>query len=335
MTEQSIEALELRYHSAMPGWCRIIGLKIKAIPECEGGGFAIVQPQAEAICAALAAPAPPNEKELAMLTDAQVKHMVDRFLCWKLPKPWNPDGGISYQRPNYMHPPADHDWPVGTNLFDAIQAEAMVRHMIEGMPSTAPAQAPTQAGECFECGTKLERTIICPKCAVAPASPAPTREGEPSELEQTAVMLETYAPQIFPEVNEQGQKDFGRVVMESAAESIRTHLAALTPSPDAAALRERAEKRIAEYEKYETIAPPSADHRLIRDLLAALKARAPTPPAEAGEGLSDMETWIRKLQCPKCACYGYEVGCGRDCEFRVKDWRAEYKALAAKERTNG
>jgi hypothetical protein len=40
-------------------------------------------------------------------------------------------------------------------------------------------------------------------------------------LEQTAVMLETYAPEIFPNINEQGQKDFGRVMMESAAQAIR------------------------------------------------------------------------------------------------------------------
>lgn len=40
-------------------------------------------------------------------------------------------------------------------------------------------------------------------------------------LEQTAVMLETYAPDIFPEINEKGQKHFGRIMMESAAESIR------------------------------------------------------------------------------------------------------------------
>ena len=40
-------------------------------------------------------------------------------------------------------------------------------------------------------------------------------------LEQTAVMLERWAPDVFPEVNEQGQKHFGRVMMESAAQSIR------------------------------------------------------------------------------------------------------------------
>ena len=40
-------------------------------------------------------------------------------------------------------------------------------------------------------------------------------------LEQTAIMLETYAPEIFPAVDEHGRKDFGRVMMESAAQAIR------------------------------------------------------------------------------------------------------------------
>lgn len=43
-------------------------------------------------------------------------------------------------------------------------------------------------------------------------------------LEQTAIMLETYAPEIFPEVkvtNGVEQKHFGRVMMEAAAITIR------------------------------------------------------------------------------------------------------------------
>lgn len=71
------------------------------------------------------------------MNDAQIKHMVDRFLGWKLPKPWSPDNGISYQRPNYAHPPADHDWPTGTNLFGADQTDAMVRYMLDGMPQSS------------------------------------------------------------------------------------------------------------------------------------------------------------------------------------------------------
>jgi hypothetical protein len=65
--------------------------------------------------------------------DVLVRHMVNRFLGWRLPKPWHPDNGISYVRPNYAHFEAEHDWPTGTNLFDATQAEAMVRYMLAGM----------------------------------------------------------------------------------------------------------------------------------------------------------------------------------------------------------
>jgi hypothetical protein len=40
-------------------------------------------------------------------------------------------------------------------------------------------------------------------------------------LEATAKMLEKWAPEIFPEVNDKGQMHFGRIMMEGAAESIR------------------------------------------------------------------------------------------------------------------
>lgn len=64
------------------------------------------------------------------ITDEQIKHMVNRFLMWRLPEPFRPDNGIGFKPPS--HP--NHPWPVGTNLFDADQAEAMVRHMIEDLP---------------------------------------------------------------------------------------------------------------------------------------------------------------------------------------------------------
>lgn len=65
-----------------------------------------------------------------------VKIMVDRFLCWKLPKDFAPDAGISFQAEynvEYMakqgKPPCRHE-PIGTNLLHAGQAEEMVRHML-------------------------------------------------------------------------------------------------------------------------------------------------------------------------------------------------------------
>lgn len=67
------------------------------------------------------------------MTNDQIKHMVDRFLQWRFPPNFNPDGGISYTRPNYA--PEVDATPVGTNLLDAEQAEAMIRHIVEGLPS--------------------------------------------------------------------------------------------------------------------------------------------------------------------------------------------------------
>jgi hypothetical protein len=75
------------------------------------------------------------------MNNEQIKHMVSRFLSWRLPQNFSPDNGISYARPNY--PPPIDATPIGTHLFDATQAEAMVRHMIDGLPavSAAPQEA--------------------------------------------------------------------------------------------------------------------------------------------------------------------------------------------------
>lgn len=69
------------------------------------------------------------------MTEAQIKHMVDRFLMWKLPEHFSPDNGISFERiagANGPHPFKRE--PSGTNLFDATQANTMVRYMLEGLP---------------------------------------------------------------------------------------------------------------------------------------------------------------------------------------------------------
>jgi hypothetical protein len=80
----------------------------------------------------------------SMLSDDQVKHMVNRFLMWKLPDNFNPDGGVSFE-PEYNVeynakqglPPQRHE-PSGTNLLDYTQAEAMVRHMLDGLTQPQP-----------------------------------------------------------------------------------------------------------------------------------------------------------------------------------------------------
>jgi hypothetical protein len=67
--------------------------------------------------------------------DDQIKHMVSRFLCWKLPENFHPDAGISFKaefNENTDHPMRHQ--PVGTNLLDAAQAEAMIRHLVSDLP---------------------------------------------------------------------------------------------------------------------------------------------------------------------------------------------------------
>ena len=77
------------------------------------------------------------------ITEVQIKYMVYRFLSWKLPENFNPDAGISFKAAFNEHTahPMKHV-PSGTNLFDATQAEAMVRYMVEGIPDAGqPAEA--------------------------------------------------------------------------------------------------------------------------------------------------------------------------------------------------
>lgn len=71
------------------------------------------------------------------LADEQIKHMVDRFLSWRLPENFNPDEGIHFDADAAKKlDPRNHRYePYGTNLLDATQADAMVRYMVEGMPA--------------------------------------------------------------------------------------------------------------------------------------------------------------------------------------------------------
>ena len=65
--------------------------------------------------------------------------MVIRFLAWKLPQDFSPDCHIRFDRDA-----ADAgSWPVGTNLLNAIQARAMLKHVLgiapaSGLPDNAP-----------------------------------------------------------------------------------------------------------------------------------------------------------------------------------------------------
>jgi hypothetical protein len=74
--------------------------------------------------------------------EAVVKQMAERFLSWRLPETFNPDGGISFEPVHSVGTPHEaRRQPVGTNLFTYTEALAMVRHMVEGLPA-APHSSP-------------------------------------------------------------------------------------------------------------------------------------------------------------------------------------------------
>lgn len=99
-------------------------------------------------------------KAFSMLSSEQIKHMVNRFLQWRLPNPWHPDGGISYTRPNYA--PQVDATPVGTNLFSATQTDAMVRFMADGLPEdeTGPTALEMRLHEALQAYARAEHTRI-------------------------------------------------------------------------------------------------------------------------------------------------------------------------------
>ena len=86
---------------------------------------------------------------ISTLGQAQLDHMVNRFLGWHLPETFRPDGGISFE-PTYNNgtPEGGKSEPVGTNLLTATEAAAMVLHMIEGLPGVTTAK-PNSSGPLF------------------------------------------------------------------------------------------------------------------------------------------------------------------------------------------
>jgi len=58
-----------------------------------------------------------------------IDKMVSAFLGWKLPVDFAPDCHITFDRELADSTP--HQWPIGTNLFNAEQARSMIEYMIE------------------------------------------------------------------------------------------------------------------------------------------------------------------------------------------------------------
>lgn len=137
--------------------------------------------------------------------EAQIKFMASRFLGWRLPEDFHPDAGINFT-------PGGKHQPIGTNLFNAPQAEAMVRHMLDGLTVR-----PASAGEAdYQAWALAQRDEIKP-------------EGTREALEGCAAMLEKWGPECC-EANEGGQIPFVRSMTEATAAEIRAYLAATASS---------------------------------------------------------------------------------------------------------
>ena len=104
------------------------------------------------IRAALAKALEPDPPPMDVKMDeAQIKHMVDRFLGWRLPEKFAPDGGVSFEKFGNKGTPHQYSHqPTGTNLLDAIQAAAMVRYMLEGLPSVSSADVKQEKRDAAE-----------------------------------------------------------------------------------------------------------------------------------------------------------------------------------------
>lgn len=62
---------------------------------------------------------------------AALASLVNRFLSWKLPDNFNPDGGITFTPVRNAGTAHEFTYtPVGTNLFDATQARQMIEHLL-------------------------------------------------------------------------------------------------------------------------------------------------------------------------------------------------------------
>lgn len=61
--------------------------------------------------------------------DDVVEQAVNRFLSWKLPKDFHPDGGMVFIPTKGRGHDSPH-WPIGTNLLNAQQAREMLRYVL-------------------------------------------------------------------------------------------------------------------------------------------------------------------------------------------------------------
>lgn len=151
------------------------------------------------------------------ITDDQIKHMANRFLGWKLPENFRPDNGISFEPVgNKGVPGKEYRRDVsGTNLLDAVQAEAMVRYMVEGIPTAQPS------------GDEVEavKAAILPALWSPASGPVVWDDQKRAATEQQAERMATAAITAYEAVS-------GVAKMRDALEEMRDHRTELNDRSD-------------------------------------------------------------------------------------------------------
>jgi hypothetical protein len=90
-----------------------------------GDVFLIIEEARRHYPARAAIPATPEQP-------AVTDEMVNRLLWWPLPRTFSPDCGISFDGRKDDEWNKNKTWPVGTNLFTAEEARAMLEHVLGG-----------------------------------------------------------------------------------------------------------------------------------------------------------------------------------------------------------
>lgn len=134
---KNVFAHTLAHDASYPGYISVntssdnTGLAITVRTDRTTDGAGIQLPEAEAVAMARAILAhymPAVETPKQEAAGDPIRAAVDRFLCWRLPEDFAPDGGISLKR-SKTH---EISPPIGTNLLTATQAEAMFRYCLGG-----------------------------------------------------------------------------------------------------------------------------------------------------------------------------------------------------------
>lgn len=91
-----------------------------------------------------------------------IDELVNRFLAWKLPADFGPDGGVSFSA---AYPPDSPHWPSGTNLLTAAQAKAMLTHVL----GDVLAEATKSERRAITFGDIVQSQVIAMRAAVVAA----------------------------------------------------------------------------------------------------------------------------------------------------------------------